>query len=435
MGAFTNKKESGETMETGVAILGYGVVGKGVAHAIRHNGPLIESNTGLKLRLIHILDLLDFPDSPDAALITHDARSVLYDENVDVIVETMGGLKAAYEYTREALSNKKHVVTSNKELVAEYGPELLAMAERNNVSYRFDASVGGGIPVIAPINEYLAANHIGEIVGILNGTTNFMLTYMKSQGAPFMDTLAMAQEKGYAEKDPSADIEGTDACRKLAILSSVAWGRFLDWKTIHTEGITDVSSEDVAYAADLGRVIKLIARSRILGDGRVEAFVMPAMLDRNNPLAGVEGVYNAVMVRCDLNGDVMLYGQGAGMLPTGGAIMSDIIGIFGRSGANQTNQRWDREYPLEIAGFDTYAHGFYARINTTNPDELREAVFYEFPDARVLPRYGAEEESPESGGPFAFMVPYCTEGEFSQKLANAVYKAHNSSVGFIARLL
>ena len=309
----------------GVAIMGYGIVGKGVAHVIRHNAGYIEKRTGLKINLLHILDILDFPDSIDASIITHDVFDILRDDSVHIVVETMGGIKTAYDYTKKAFTSGKHVVTSNKELVAEYGPELLALAERHGVDYMFDASVGGGIPAITPIRECLAANDIQEICGILNGTTNFILTHMREQGARFDAALRLAQTKGYAEKNPEADIEGGDACRKLAILASIAWDAFLDWKTVHSEGIANVTLEDIIRASDLGCALKLVARVRRRDDNRFEAYVLPAMIDKRDPLSNVKGVNNAILVRGDLTGDVILYGQGAGMLPTGSAIVSDII--------------------------------------------------------------------------------------------------------------
>ena len=426
-------------MDVGIAIMGYGVVGKGVAHAIRENGRQIEKRAGVRLRLLRVLDLLDFPGDPAADIMTRDVRDILGDRNVNIVVETMGGLKAAYGYTEQALSAGKHVVTSNKELVAEYGPELLAIAKKNGVSYRFDASVGGGIPLIAPMTESLSANNIGGITGILNGTTNFMLSHMRTHGAQFSETLSMARELGYAEGDPSADIEGKDACRKLAILSSAAWGKFLDWKLIHTEGIGNISAEDVAYAVDLGRVIKLVASSRLRGDGMIEAFVTPAMLDRRDPLACVEGVNNAVIFHCDLNGDIMLYGQGAGMIPTGGAVIADVVKAatekYGRPGADFA---WDRTDALEYACFDGYTHGYYARVTTADSAAYPAALFREFPEARILPPSGERDTERGITGtrqPLAFTVPISTEGEFAERLARANGAVAGSETAVIIRII
>ena len=415
----------------GVAIMGYGVVGQGAAYAIQHNSAQIEKKTGLKLRLLHILDLLDFDDSPDAALITHSVVDIMDDDNVDVVVETMGGLNAAYDFTKEALKRQKHVITSNKELVAEHGLELLELAHSHNVSYRFDASVGGGIPVISPIRECLAANRINEISGILNGTTNYMITYMRTRGTKFSETLKMAQAEGYAEKDTSADIGGADACRKLAILSSIAWDAFLDWKDIHTEGISTLNLEDVSRAVELGRTLKLYARACLQADGRVEAYVIPAMLDRQNPLSNVSGVNNAVMVNGDLSGSVMLYGEGAGKLPTGSAIVSDIIKAAGCSGIN-ANPCWSKSMALEVIDFSTYVHSYYVRVTTPVPDAFCIELFKEFPAAQILPRNGAVSSNGDS---CAFTVTGIKEGVFADQLARVISKSKGATIGFVARLL
>ena len=477
MGVIAGKDgKTGKDGKIGVAILGYGVVGKGVAHAIRHNSRLIEEKTGYALRLMHVLDLLDFPDSPDSALVTHDARDIMLDKDVRVVVETMGGIRVAFDYTKEALSNKKHVVTSNKELVAEYGPELLELAALNGVSYRFDASVGGGIPLIIPIGECLAANSFDEISGILNGTTNYMLTYMESNGMQFMETLCKAQEKGYAEREPSADIDGHDACRKLAILSSIAYNSFLDWKKIHTEGIGGVTLEDVQRAADLGRALKLIARIRKAPDGGFEAFVLPAMISCESQLANVDGVFNAVVARGDLTGEVMFYGWGAGSLPTGSAIVADIVKAVsaernhmpehGASIRPEHGDRinpehgasikpcWDREAALRLAEFDTYVHGFYARVGAPDPAAYAKALFGEFAEAVLLPDMppacvggggspvgndgscasdGRTDAS--SGRSVIFTVPDMREGEFRDKLARVNASVPGAKTGFIARLI
>ena len=447
-----------KSMDIGVAIMGYGVVGKGVAYAIRNNCDQIEKRTGLRLRLLHILDILNFPDSPDAALITHEVQDIMNDVNVDVVVETMGGIKIAHEYTRDALARRKHVVTSNKELVAEYGPELLALARSCGVHYRFDASVGGGIPIVSTIRECLAANRVEEIIGILNGTTNYMLTYMRDHGACFAETLKMAQDEGYAEKDPSADIGGADACRKLAILSSIALDAFIDWKDIHTEGMESVTVDDVALAADLGRVLKLVARARRLEDGRVEAYVLPAMLDRHSLLSGVDGVNNAVMVRGDLTGDVMLYGQGAGALPTGSAIISDIVkSVVGQGAANGQeasngqgkancqgaigdilyNPYWDRKQSIDVIDFSACSHSFYVRAESSDMNAFCEHLFIEFPQARILPRAqaGDPDMSGAAANECAFTAPCQKEGDFSNKLACIISKISGSSIKFIARLI
>ncbi|MCL2060171.1 MAG: homoserine dehydrogenase [Oscillospiraceae bacterium] len=441
----------------GVAIMGYGVVGKGVAHAIRSNRAQIMKRAGFAIELLHVLDILDFPDSPDAAIMTRDIDDILNDGDVRVVVETMGGIKAAYAFSQQALARQKHVVTSNKELVAEYGPELLALADKNGVSYRFDASVGGGIPAIVPLRECLAANNMREITGILNGTTNYMLTYMRTQGARFAETLKMAQEEGYAEKDPTADIEGADACRKLAILSSIAWDAFLDWKSIHTEGIANVAPEDIDRAADFGCALKLIARACRREDGAIEACVLPAMIDKRSPLACVDGVNNGILASGDLTGDVMLFGRGAGMLPTGSAVVSDVIKAAGNDAGAAVclgagaNPKWDRGAASVAADFSNYVHGFYARVETPDPDAYINRLFREFPEARILPpiydsRGGAAavaaatsaadaatKTNADGKSSCAFTIPLATEGEFSEKLGRVNDSVKGSATCFVAR--
>ena len=446
------QKNSGRNT-VGVAIMGYGVVGKGVAHAIRNNGALIERKTGVRVRLLRVLDLLDFPDSPEAGVVTHNVGDIMDDGDIDVVVETMGGVGAAFEFTKTALSRGKHVITSNKELVAEHGPELLALADKCGAFYRFDASVGGGIPVINPIEECLAPDDVDEILGIFNGTTNYMLTYMKAHGAGFIDTLARAQEHGYAEGDPSSDIEGRDPCRKLAIISSIAFGKFIDWKSIRTESLSQVTLDDINRAADIGRVLKYIARISRRADGRFEAYVLPAMVDRRSPLARVEGVNNAVMIHGDLTGYIMLYGPGAGMLPTGNSIASDIVKVAcgarekkglqyppgdgggARSGgcaqfAGLKNPKWDRGDKLDLACFGEYLHGFYVRAEAPDHAAYRDMLFGEFPEARILPRMGGD--GPET---LFFTVPEHTEKDFNQKLENINNGVAGAATKFVARLI
>ncbi|MDR3120729.1 MAG: homoserine dehydrogenase [Clostridiales bacterium] len=437
--------------EIGVAVLGYGVVGKGVANAIRTNANAVCKKTGLRLTLRRVLDLLDFPDSPDAALITHKVGDVMGDARVGIVVETMGGTGAALEFTKMAFAKKKHVVTSNKELVAEHGPELLALASEHGVSYRFEASVGGGVPILRPLEECLAANGITGITGIVNGTTNYMLTYMKEHGADFAETLRGAQEKGYAEKDPSADIEGHDACRKLAILLSVAGGAFVDWKKIHTEGIARVTQEDIGRAADLGRVVRLIASGRFAECGVVEALVAPMLVDRHSPLACAEGVNNAIMVHGDLVGDVMFYGQGAGMTPTASAILADILKIAGGPAPDvqiSEDVRWDRAREAVVADAATLAFRFYARIRTVDRSAFTEALFREFPDAGLLPRRGDDNGDGGSGDDggngyggeggghaLAFTVGPVAGGLFAERLNRIIKSVPGTEAGIAMRFL
>lgn len=308
-----------------VAILGFGVVGSGVAEVLRRNGPHIDEMAHSPVELKYILDVRDFPDSPFSPYIIHDFAQIESDSEVDIVVETIGGAKIAREFTERALRAGKSVVTSNKELVAEYGYELMRLARENGASYLYEASVGGGIPIIRPLKQCLAANEITEICGILNGTTNYILTRMIRAGLPFGEALKEAQANGYAELDPTADIEGQDACRKICILASLAFGRHVYPEQVPTEGITGVALADVAYAESCGRKIKLLGRALRGTDGKVRAFVAPHLVDGENPLAGVEDVFNSITVKGNAIGDVMFYGRGAGKLPTASAVVADVM--------------------------------------------------------------------------------------------------------------
>ena len=308
-----------------VAILGFGVVGSGVAEVLATNGPHIDQKVDDLIRLKYILDVRDFPDSPFADKVVHDFSVIENDPEVSIVVETIGGARAALDFTRRALRAGKSVVTSNKELVAEHGCELLKLAAEQGVSYLFEASVGGGIPILRPLNQCLAANEIEEITGILNGTTNYILTRMIRGGLSFDAALKEAQANGYAEQDPTADIEGHDACRKICILASLAFGRHIYPRQVPAEGITGVTLSDVAWAEACGKKLKLLGRAIRQADGRVCAYVSPHLVDVENPLAGVEDVFNAIAVKGNAIGDVMFYGRGAGKLPTASAVVADVI--------------------------------------------------------------------------------------------------------------
>ncbi len=309
-----------------VAIMGYGTVGSGVYEILKKNAETLKHNAnGEQIGVGRILDIREFPDHPEAELFTKDFNDILNDDQISVAAEVMGGLHPAYEFTKQLLEAGKTVVTSNKELVATYGPELLRTALDHGVNYLFEASVGGGIPVISPMNQCLTANNIVKIAGILNGTTNYILNEMIKNGRSFETALADAQAKGYAERNPAADIEGHDACRKIAILSSLAWGEAVDCAEIETEGITEITQEDVQYAAAMDSVIKLIGYAEKTESGEIFSLVSPMLVKRENPLAGVDGVFNAIMITGDYVGDVMFYGRGAGKLPTASAVVSDII--------------------------------------------------------------------------------------------------------------
>ena len=310
------------------AVLGFGTVGSGVAEVLTGHEESISRKVHELIGLKYILDVRDFSASPFADKFVQDFSVIESDPEVDIVVETIGGVTAALDYTVRALKAGKSVVTSNKELVAEHGYELLRLAKENGVSYLFEASVGGGIPIIRPLFQCLAANEIPEIYGILNGTTNYILTRMIRAGLTFEQALKEAQEKGYAERDPSADIEGKDACRKICILAALAFGRHIYPHQVNTEGITRVSAADVAAAAAAGKKIKLLGRAvRDDVSGAVRAYVAPHLVDDANPLAGVEDVFNAITVKGDAIGEVMFYGRGAGKLPTASAVVADVIDV------------------------------------------------------------------------------------------------------------
>ena len=308
-----------------IAILGYGVVGSGVAEVISMNHASLEKQIGQAIEVSKILDLRSFPDDPFGDRITGSADEILDDPAIQVVVETIGGTGIAFELTKRALAAGKHVVTSNKELVATHGLELITLARQNAVSYLFEASVGGGIPIIRPLHKCLAANVIEEITGILNGTTNYILTRMEHAGIDFSTALQEAQSRGYAEQNPTADVGGIDACRKIAILASIATGEFIDSRQIHTEGITDVTVEDMAYARGLGCKVKLLGVFRRQDGQRYNLIVAPMLVDRESPLAVADDVFNAIVVTGNALGTAMFYGRGAGKLPTASAVVADVM--------------------------------------------------------------------------------------------------------------
>lgn len=307
-----------------IAVLGHGVVGSGVVEVLRQNAEHIAHKAGDGIEVKRILDLRSFPDLPYADRFTTAFDDILHDDEIRIVVETMGGLHPAYDYVKAALEAGKSVVTSNKELVAAKGDELLAIAKANNLNFLFEASVGGGIPILRPLDQCLAANNVYEIAGILNGTTNFMLTRMVQDNMEFDEALALAQSLGYAERDPSADVDGHDACRKICILAALAFGKHVYPDQVRTEGIRSLSTIDVAYAAANNCVIKLIGRVVLCGD-KIHCLVAPMMVPQTCLLSGVSDVFNAVMVRGDAVGDTVFYGRGAGKLPTASAVVADVI--------------------------------------------------------------------------------------------------------------
>lgn len=344
-----------------VAILGYGVVGSGVGEIFYKNGQHISERVANEVNLKYILDLREFPDSPFADRVVHDFSIIENDPEVQIVVETMGGVPFPLDCTRRALKAGKSVVTSNKELVASHGYELLNLAKENGCSYLFEASVGGGIPILRPMTSCLAANELQEIVGILNGTTNYILTRMIRAGLSFDDALAEAQANGYAERDPSADILGWDACRKICILSSLGFGRHIYPKQVPTEGITGITLSDVAYARSGGYKIKLLGRSvRRDSDGKVCAFVAPHLVAEDSPLANVEDVFNAIQVTGDSIGDVMFYGRGAGKLPTASAVVADVMDIVRMKGKKVIS--WEEGGEDTVYPVEEIASQWYVRV-------------------------------------------------------------------------
>ena len=349
-----------------VAIMGFGTVGAGVADVLAENAASIAAHAGEEIRLKYVLDMLDFPDSPFRDLVIHDFAVIENDPEVRIVVETMGGVGAAYQFTQRCLLAGKSVVTSNKELVATKGHELLGIAKEKNVNYLFEASVGGGIPIIRPITQCLAANEIDEIYGILNGTTNYILTQMIECGVSFADALADAQAKGFAERDPAADVEGHDACRKISILSDLCFGRQVDPERVSTEGITGVSLADVEAAHRAGYRVKLLGRALRRPDGRIHAYVAPHLLPDSSLLSNVKGVMNGIVVHGNAIGEAMFYGAGAGKRPTASAVAADVIDAAKHLKARKY-LGWDAAEPDFVADTDELVSRWYVRLPEGEP--------------------------------------------------------------------
>ena len=384
-----------------IAVLGYGTVGSGVVEVIETNKTDINKKAGEQLAVKYILDLRDFPGDPYEGKVVHDYNMILEDPDVVIICETMGGTKPAYEFTKQALLAGKSVCTSNKELVAAHGPELLKIAREHRCNYLFEASVGGGIPIIRPLNYSLTAEHIDGITGILNGTTNYILTKMDREGADFEDVLKEAQEKGYAERNPEADVEGYDACRKIAILSSLMTGKNVCSEDIYTEGITRISAADFKYAKQMNKSVKLLAVSRDTEEGFF-AMVAPFLISREHPLYSVNDVFNAVYVHGNMLGDSMYYGRGAGKLPTASAVVSDVVDCARHQGKT-IMCFWDEE-KVEVADIGCANRKFFVRVTADKRDAAMEAF-----GALAEVSVGIAEE-------FAFMTQMISEKEFNEKI-------------------
>ena len=384
-----------------IAVLGYGTVGSGVVKVIQTNAKIIAKRAGQEVEVKYVLDLRDFPDDPIQSKVVHDFNVILEDPEVDIVVETMGGTKPAYEFVKKSLLAGKSVCTSNKELVAAYGAELVHIAKSKTVNFLFEASVGGGIPIIRPLNQSLTADRIEQINGILNGTTNYILTKMAQEGSDFANVLKEAQELGYAEKDPTADVEGYDACRKIAILTSLAYGQQVDYEDIYTEGITKITAEDFKYAEKLEAAIKIFGSSRKEG-GKLYAMVAPQMIRRDNPLFAVEGVFNAICVTGNMLGDVMFYGKGAGKEATASAVVSDVVDAVKHMNINVMTI-WEDEKMI-VEPMEEMENRFFVRIGKEEKEKV-EKLFDEpeFVDA------GLE-------GEIGFVTEKITEGRFAEAL-------------------
>lgn len=340
------------------AVMGYGTIGSGVVEVLDINRDLIVERAGQGIEIKYILDIRDFSGTPIQEKVVHDYKVIAEDPEIQIVVETMGGVEPAYTFVKAMLEAGKHVTTSNKALVAEKGAGLLALAKEKNVNFMFEASVGGGIPIIRTMLNALTADEMEEITGILNGTTNYMMTKMSREGLEFADVLLDAQQKGYAEKDPSADIEGYDACRKIAILTSLACGQQVDYQDIYTEGITKVSAVDITYAKQMGRAVKLLAVSKKTPEGYA-VFVAPHLLSPEHPLYGVNDVFNAVFVHGNVLGDAMFYGSGAGKLPTASAVVADMVGLARHMDCNIPVE-WKPE-KISLLEFGKIKNAFFVR--------------------------------------------------------------------------
>ncbi len=384
-----------------IAVLGYGAIGSGVVEVLNINAGKIARRSGETVEVKYVLDLREFPGDPVQDILVHDYSVIAEDDEIGVIVETMGGTKPAYDFVKTALLSGKSVCTSNKELVAAHGAELIQIAKEKNVNFFFEASVGGGIPIIRPINQCITADEIQEINGILNGTTNFILTKMAEDGADFGDVLKEAQELGYAEKDPTADVEGYDACRKIAILTSLAYGKQVDYEDIYTEGITKITAADFKYAEKMNAAIKIFGTSKKIGD-HVYAMVAPQVVGHDHPLYSVNGVFNAISVTGNMLGDVMFYGAGAGKLPTASAVVADVVAAVKHQGEH-VPITWSSD-KLDITPLDEMENRFFVRVG----GEEREKAAGVFGEVQMIDAGIA--------GECGFVTPVMKEKEFSEKV-------------------
>ncbi len=371
------------------AVMGYGVVGSGVVEVLTEHKESIARRTKEEIGIKYILDIRDFPDSPFQDKFTKSFEDILNDDEVKVVAEVMGGVNPAYDFTKRLLESGKSVVTSNKELVATKGAELLRIARDNNVNYLFEASVGGGVPIIRPLSQCLAANEVTEVAGILNGTTNFILTKMIHDNMSFEDALAMAQKLGYAEKDPTADVEGQDAGRKIAILASLVYGKHVYPQYVHTQGITKITLDDVAYASSWGGVIKLIGQVKRLEDETLDITVEPMLISKESQLANVDDVFNGILVRGDATGDVVFYGRGAGKLPTASAVAADIMDCVKHLKKRKYLDWVDADGSI-VKPYEETAYPVYVRVSSQfTKQQMLQKVTALFGPVKEIARTGA----------------------------------------------
>lgn len=390
-----------------IAVLGYGTVGSGVVEVIRTNGAIINEKAGEQVNIKYVLDLRDFPGDPVENILVHDFDTILNDPEVKVVVEVMGGVNPAYTFVKNCLLNGKSVCTSNKELVAKHGPELLQIAKDKNVNFRFEASVGGGIPIIRPLQTSITADKVETILGILNGTTNYILTQMADEGWDFDKALKTAQELGYAERNPEADIEGYDACRKIAILSSLVAGKYVNFEDIYTEGISKITPEDIKYAAKMGRAIKLLASAKWVDDN-LFTMVAPFMVPTSHPLFGVNGVFNAIFLKGNVLGDAMFYGSGAGKLPTASAVVSDVVDLVKNRDKNIPIAWTDEQ--VKLSSVENANRQFFVRVKGSKTDCI----------ADIEKLFGNVEtiELDDCEGEFGFVTEMMAECDFDKAFAS-----------------
>ncbi len=385
-----------------IAVLGYGTVGSGVVEVLTKNASIIKEKAGETIEVKRVLDLRDFPGDPVENIVTHDFTDIENDDEIAVVVETMGGTKPAYDFVKRSILKGKSVCTSNKALVADHGTELIRLAKEQGVHFFFEASVGGGIPILRPLSRCLVADELLSISGILNGTTNFILTKMADEGSAYEDVLKEAQALGYAEADPTADVEGYDTCRKIAILTALAYGAQVDYEDITTEGISKITDKDISYVKKMGKVIRLLGSSK-REDGKLFALVSPYIIGADNPLYSVNGVFNAISVTGNMLGEVMFYGQGAGKEATASAVVTDIVEAVKNKDIS-IEIRWDEKKQV-VEPLDDMKNAFFVRIDKSEKDKASDVFgVSEFIDGVVDNEVG-------------FITDVMTEKEFADKSA------------------